>query len=69
MTNFFSFKINKYFSANYNLDLIYDDDVRLFGENKNSPGMQIKSMMGIGYTRPLNINKKMSNGTSKKEIR
>jgi hypothetical protein len=69
MTNFFSFKINKYFSANYNLDLIYDDDVRLFGENKNSPGMQIKSMMGIGYTKPLNINKKMPNGTSKKEVR
>ena len=69
MTNFFSFKINKYFSANYNLDLIYDDDVRLFGENKNSPGMQIKSMMGIGYTRPLNINKKMPNGSTKKEIR
>ena len=49
--------------------LIYDDDVRLFGENKNAPALQIKSMMGIGYTRPLNINKKMPNGSTKKEIR
>ncbi len=49
MTNYFSFKINKYFSVNYNLDLIYDDDVRLFGEDGTSAALQLKSLMGIGF--------------------
>jgi hypothetical protein len=49
MTNAFSFKINKYLSATYNLDLIYDDDVKLFGDEKNSPALQIKSLIGIGF--------------------
>jgi len=49
MTNSFSFKINKFLSATYNLDLIYDDDVKLFGDDKNSPSLQIKSLIGIGF--------------------
>ena len=49
MTNAFTFKINKWLSATYNLDLIYDDDVKLFKENKNSPALQIKSLIGIGF--------------------
>jgi hypothetical protein len=49
MTNAFSFRINKYLSATYNLDLIYDDDVKLFKENKSSPALQIKSLIGIGF--------------------
>lgn len=57
MTNLFSFKINKFFSATYSLDLIYDDDVRLFGPNKNSPGLQTKSLVGIGFLKPLNVKK------------
>ena len=57
MTNLFSFKINKFFSATYSLDLIYDDDVRLFGQNKTSPGLQTKSLIGIGFLRPLNVKK------------
>lgn len=48
MTNAFSFKINKYLSATYNLDLIYDDDVKLF-RGRNSPALQIKSLIGIGF--------------------
>lgn len=48
-TNLFSFKINKYFSATYNLDLIYDDDIKIFGPEKNSPRLQIKSLIGIGF--------------------
>jgi len=31
-TNLFTFKINKYLSATYSLDMIYDDDVKLFGK-------------------------------------
>ena len=49
MTNFVAFKINRSLSATYTLDIIYDDDVKLFGPNKNAPRTQIKSMLGIGY--------------------
>lgn len=54
MTNYFSFKISKYFTASYNLDLIYDDDVRLFGEDGKSPGLQLKSLIGLGFQMKLN---------------
>lgn len=49
MTNFFSFRINRYFSATYNFDLIYDDDVKLFGEHNDNPSVQLKSVIGIGF--------------------
>lgn len=49
MTNYFSFKINRFLSATYSLDLIYDDDVKLFGDNNNSPALQLKSIIGIGF--------------------
>jgi hypothetical protein len=51
-------KINKYFSATYSLDLIYDDNVRLFGANHNSPALQTKSLIGIGFLKPLNVKKR-----------
>lgn len=57
MTNLFTFKINKFFSATYSLDLIYDDDVRLFGGNNDSPALQTKSLIGIGFLKPLNVRK------------
>ncbi|MES2332939.1 MAG: DUF3078 domain-containing protein [Bacteroidota bacterium] len=57
MTNLFSFKINKYFSATYSLDMIYDDDIRLFGATNTSPGLQTKSLIGIGFLKPLNVKK------------
>ncbi len=53
MTNFFSFRINKHFTASYNLDLIYDDDVKIFGKNGDSSGLQMKSLIGIGYSMKL----------------
>ena len=59
MTNLFSFKINKYFSATYSLDLIYDDKIRIFGPFKKSPGLQTKSIIGIGYSRSLAVKKKI----------
>ncbi|HJV20773.1 MAG TPA: DUF3078 domain-containing protein [Sediminibacterium sp.] len=58
MTNLFSFRINKYFSATYTLDLIYDDDVRLFGPTKDAPGLQSKSLVGIGFLKPINIKRR-----------
>lgn len=57
MTNLFSFKINKFFSATYSLDLIYDDDIRLFGATNTSPGLQTKSLIGIGFLMPLSVKK------------
>lgn len=57
MTNFFSFKINKNFTASYSLDLMYDDKIRIFGPLKKSPGLQLKSIIGIGYFKNLQIKK------------
>lgn len=59
MTNLFTFKINKNFSATYSLDLIYDDKIRIFGPLKKSPGLQTKSIIGIGYFRNLTVKKKL----------
>ncbi|MDQ6813550.1 MAG: DUF3078 domain-containing protein [Bacteroidota bacterium] len=53
-TNYFAFKINKYLAATYNLDLIYDDNVRLFGKDGKSPALQLKSLIGLGFTLKLN---------------
>lgn len=60
MTNLFSFKINRYFSATYSLDMIYDDNIRLFGPDKTSPGLQLKSLIGIGFLKPLVVKKTMA---------
>lgn len=59
MTNFFSFKINKNFTASYSLDLMYDDKIRIFGPLKKSPGLQLKSIIGIGYFKNLQIKKSL----------
>lgn len=53
MSNFINFKINKFLSATYSLDLIYDDDVKLFGPDNNSPGLQLKSTIGLGFSMPF----------------
>ena len=53
MTNQFSFKINKYFSATYSLDFIYDDNVRIFGPQGKSTALQTKSLLGIGFLKKL----------------
>jgi hypothetical protein len=48
MSNILNLKLSKVLSATWGVDLIYDDDVRLFGTNKNRPGLQLKSLVGIG---------------------
>ena len=58
LTNSLSFKINKFLAATYSLDAIYDDDVRSFGKNGNSPGLQLKSLVGIGFTMPFAMEKR-----------
>ena len=48
MTNVLSVKLYKILSATWNVDLIYDDDIRIFGEDGKSPALQLKSLVGLG---------------------
>lgn len=48
-TNLVNIKLTKAIALTYSLDMIYDDDIRLFGTNHKSPGTQIKSMLGLGF--------------------
>jgi len=57
MTNQFSFKINRHFSATYSLDFIYDDNVRIFGPLGTSPALQTKSLLGVGFLKKLDTKK------------
>jgi hypothetical protein len=47
-TNLLAVKLTKAFSVSWNVDLIYDDDVRIFGEKANAPATQLKSIVGAG---------------------
>jgi hypothetical protein len=48
MSNVFSAKFGKILAVTWSLDMIYDDDVKIFGPNKSSPALQLKSIVGIG---------------------
>jgi hypothetical protein len=48
MSNIFSVKLSKWLSASWSLDLIYDDDTRIFGKNGKSPALQVQSLIGAG---------------------
>lgn len=48
MTNALNVKLSRVLSLTWGLDLIYDDDVKLFGPDNNSAAWQIKSLVGIG---------------------
>ena len=48
MNNMFTAKLSKILTASLALDLIYDDDVKLFGPNNDSPALQLKQMIAIG---------------------
>ena len=49
-TNVIGMKVNKLLGVTYNFDLIYDDDVRIFGPNGNAPRTQLKSLLSVGIT-------------------
>lgn len=49
-TNTIIMKVNKWLGVTYNFDLIYDDDVKQFGPNNDSPGTQTRSLLGVGIT-------------------
>lgn len=48
MNNMFTAKLSKILTASLALDLIYDDDVKLFGPNNDSPALQLKQMIAVG---------------------
>jgi hypothetical protein len=48
MTNTLSAKVAKIIAFNWNFDMIYDDDVQLFGKSGSSPALQLKSIIGVG---------------------
>ncbi|GAA4338788.1 DUF3078 domain-containing protein [Flaviaesturariibacter amylovorans] len=48
LTNQLSVRLWKVLAATWNVDLIYDDDARVFGPGKNRPALQLKSLAGIG---------------------
>ena len=47
-TNILNVKFSRILSLTWSVDMIYDDDVRLFGENNNGAALQLKSLIGIG---------------------
>jgi hypothetical protein len=49
-TNLIVMKVNKFLNVTYNLDLIYDDDVRQFGPNKTSAATQFRSLLAVGFS-------------------
>ena len=51
MTHLLSMNVYKGFSFNVGVDLVYDDDVKTFGKNKNAARMQVRQFIGIGYQR------------------
>ena len=54
MTNFLSVSLTKIIALTWEVDFIYDDDLKLFGKDNTSPALQFKSLVGIG----IQINKK-----------
>jgi len=53
MTNMLSVKIHKIFSFNWSVDMIYDDDTRIFGKEKDAAALQMKSIIGAGLNVPI----------------
>jgi Protein of unknown function (DUF3078) len=48
MTNVLTARVAKVIAFSWNVDLIYDDDIELFGKESASPGLQVKSVVGVG---------------------
>lgn len=46
--NVLNFKLSRILTLTWSVDMIYDDDVRLFGNNNDGAAMQLKSLTGIG---------------------
>ncbi len=55
LTNLFLAKIGKIITATWSVDMIYDDDARVFGPNHNSPRLQVRSLIGIGILIKMGV--------------
>jgi hypothetical protein len=51
MTNLLTMAVYKGFGFTVGFDLIYDDDVKIFGKDKNGARTQVRQYIGIGYQR------------------
>lgn len=51
MTNLLSANIFKGISFTFGLDLIYDDNTRIFGKNKDAARTQLREYIGVGYLK------------------
>ncbi|MDI9337037.1 MAG: DUF3078 domain-containing protein [Alphaproteobacteria bacterium] len=58
MTNYLQYNFKKNLGLTYSLDLIYDDNIKQFGANSNSPALQIRSQIGLSYI--INAKKKVT---------
>ena len=47
-TNVVNVKLSKVLNLTWSVDMIYDDDVRLFGETEKGARLQMKSIVGVG---------------------
>jgi len=47
-TNSIHMKVNKFLNVSYDFDLMYDDDIKMFGPNGNVAATQFRSMLGVG---------------------
>jgi len=44
-------KVNKYLSANFRTNMIYDDEIKITDKDGNEgPRLQLKEILGIGFT-------------------
>ena len=54
MTNQLNFRVNKWIKVTYNLDLLYDDDMKQPYQNQfvtpHAVGLQVLSTLGVGFT-------------------
>ena len=50
MNNMFAAELSKVLTASLGLNFIYDDDVKQFGPNHNSPALQFQSMLAVGLS-------------------
>ncbi len=55
MTNLFAARLGKVITATWSVDMIYDDDVRIFGPNHDSPHLQLRSLVGLGVLFKLGM--------------
>jgi hypothetical protein len=53
MTNQFNLRVNKFINVTYNLDLMYDHDIKQKNPNPFLParahGLQVLSTLGVGF--------------------